>query len=202
VPRTPLGDRRQSEARSALYGYFAARLNGIPTHTFDDFFEELGLAVRQAGALRAQRPFKHHPPRKRRAGRNTHERSPAASQPDAAFREWLLIDELKLDLEVALVRIPGDGTKQTDLIGSLSRVAGVRHIVETQRDRDVWAFVVFDGARRRRELRAQLEELAPRLQWDDVLFETQAPMRLLWRDLAVRAAARERLLATTASGEP
>jgi hypothetical protein len=168
---------------------------------FDAFFDELGLAVRQAGALRAQRPLRHHPERKRRAGRNTRVRSPAAPQPDATFREWLLIDELKLDLEVALVRFPGDGTRQTDLMAALCQVAGVRQIVETQRDRDIWAFVVFDGARRRRDLRARLEELAPRLQWDDVLFETQEPTRLLWRDLAVRTAAREQLLATPTSGE-
>jgi hypothetical protein len=195
MARTPRGTLPQPQARTALFAYFAARLEGVPTGDYDTFFNDLKLAVRQAGALRAMRPLKYQPPAKQRAGRHTKDRRSAATAERAVFRDWLLIEEAKLDLEVALVRFPGDGSAQAELLAALRRVAGVRHIIETQRQRDLLALVVFQGVQRRRELRARLEEIAPRIEWDDVLFETQEPTRLLWKDLARRAAVEEELSA-------
>src|SRR2546423_544042 len=81
------------------------------------------LAAPQAGALRAMRPYKSQPPAKQRAGRHTRDRGSATSAERAVFREWLLIAEAKLDLEVALLRFPGDGSHQADLLAALRRVA-------------------------------------------------------------------------------
>lgn len=117
--------------------------------------------------------------------------SPAAR---GCFREWLLIDELRLSLEVALVRFPGAGSRQGELLAGLAATVGVRHVVETGHRRDVYAFVVFDGVQQRRELRARLEEFTKALEWDDVLFETHEPSIEMWRDLAHRAAETESLL--------
>ena len=195
VARTAVGTRPQRESRTALYAYFAARLAGIPSHAFDAYFKGLGLRVRSDGAKRACRGLKYVPPTKRRAGRSTAKRVGAVELDQAVFRDWLLVHELRLDLEVALVKFPGIGAHQGNLIRVLGQVAGVRHIIETAHVRDVFAIVVFSGPRERRELQARLEEVGERREWDDVLFETQEPTSRMWEDLARRAAATEDLLA-------
>jgi hypothetical protein len=179
-----------------LFAYFAARLTGIPTHGFDAVFNSWGLAVRQDGAVRAASEAKHRSTAKQRPGRKgASSRAPTTTATTiSAFREWLLIDELKLGLEVAIVTFPGDGAQQVELLNALRQTAGVRHIIETQRDRSIMAIVVFADAEHRRHLRAQFEELAERLYWDDVLYETQEPSILMWRDLAHRAATVEGLI--------
>jgi hypothetical protein len=73
----------------------------------------------------------------------------------------------------------------------------VRHLIDTSHTRDVVAFVVFDGSRERRDLRARLEELAERMIWEDILHETHEPAVQTWRHLARVAAASEDLLAST-----
>jgi hypothetical protein len=193
MARTTRGTKRQAESRTALFAYVAAKLAGLPTRLFDDTFKRWGLAVRQDSALRAASPAKSHPATKLRPGRTARSATPARAA-SGSFREWLLVDELRLDLEVALIRFPGGGSRQDELLEGLATTAGVRQVVETARVRDVYAFVVFEGAQRRRELRARLEELAHALEWDDILFETHEPSIEMWRDLAYRAAEAEDLL--------
>lgn len=196
MPRTAVGTRPQPDCRTALYAYFAARLAGIPARSFDEYFEALGLLVRQDGVARAVRGLKYEPSTRLRAGRHTSARVGTVRPEQAAFREWLLIHELRLDLEVAVVRFPGNGARQGDLIRALTDLPGVRHIIETAGVRDVLAIVVFSGPRERRDLQACLEEIAPRREWDDVLFETQEPTVRMWEALARRAAEAEDLLAS------
>jgi hypothetical protein len=193
MARTARGILRQAESRTALFAYFAARMAGYVTHAFDDIFRTWGLPIRGDSALRAASRSKWHPPTKSRPGRKA---AAGATQPEqaASFREWLLVDELRLDLEVALIQFPGRGSRQGDLLDGLRRTAGVRHIIETSRTRDVYAFAVFGGPQGRRELRARLEELATEMTWDDVLWETQEPAVETWRALARDAAEAEGLL--------
>lgn len=186
MPRTPLGLVPQDESRTALFAYFAARLEGVPVAEFEAFFEELGITVGAAAAMRAMRrlrrqsPYKALPGRAPATGMRPHEA--------ATFRDWLLIEELRLDLEVAMVTFPGDGARQTELINALQNVPGVRQLFELQHDRTVCALLLFAGSQHRRDLRSRLEEMAPHLLWDDVIFETHEPALHAWRELARRAA--------------
>jgi hypothetical protein len=195
MARTPLGARPQPHTRTALFSYIAARLSGVPATGFDNFFETLGVAVRSDGAQRAARRVRHQPALKRRAGRATADRDTPTPAEQVAFREWLLIDERRLDLELALVTFPGDGRHQGGLIRALAGTAGVRQVIETAHKRDVIAIVVFSGPEQRRELQASLEELAERRIWDDILFETHEPAINTWRALSRRAAEEEDLAA-------
>jgi hypothetical protein len=196
MARTPRGTRPQGESRTALFAYIAARLAGHPTRAFDGLFQAWGLAVRADSALRAASRTKRRVPARGRPGRKGAGPTAAAhGQAQGIFREWLLVDESKLDLEAALIRFPGTGSRQNELIDGLGRTTGIRHVVETSRARDVYAIAVFAGPQARRELRAQLEELAAELIWEDVLWETQEPAIETWRNLAHRAAEAEGLVA-------
>ena len=117
--------------------------------------------------MRAMRPHRHQSPEKGRAGRKSDTIEIRSSQ-RATFPEWLLIDELALGLEVARVRFPGDGSHQHELLDP-ERTPGVRHIIDTAHTRDVYAVLLFQGPRGRRELRARLEELAEAFFWNDAL---------------------------------
>jgi plasmid stabilization system protein ParE len=142
--------------------------------------------------MRAMRPHRHQSPDKERACRKS-ETIEIRSGQRATFREWLLIDELALGLEVALVRFPGTGSRQHELLEGLERTPGVRHIIDRAHARDVYAVVLFQGARGRRELRARLEELAEAFFWDDVLWESQLPAIASWLSLAKESATRDGL---------
>lgn len=193
MARTPVGTQPQPLTRTALYAYFAAQLAGIPIRSFNDLFDRWGLAIRQDGATRAASLRKQQSPTKVAPGRRPARRQ--TPRLDPVFREWLLIDEPRLGLELALLTFPGDGRRQTDLLEALRQTAGVRQIIETARKRDVVAIVLFAGPRERRDLRARLEEISHQIIWDDVISETHEPAPHTWRALALTAAAEEDLLA-------
>lgn len=192
MARTPLGVRPQPETQAALFAYFAARLSGIPAEGFDAFFQGLGLAVRRNGALRAMRPLRYQPPGKGLPGRKPSR--PRRAGRRAGFRDWILIDESAVDVETALIRFPGTGARQTDLISALRTAVGVRQVFETAHKRDVYAMVLFRGRQERRRLRARLEELAEKIVWDDVLWETHESAIATWCDLARGSAIEEGLI--------
>jgi hypothetical protein len=156
----------------------------------------MGVLVRKDGALRAGSAAKLHPEGKRRPGRATDTSTTASSARSGnIFREWLLIDEQRLDLDVGLVRFTGSGRRQSELLTALRHLPGIRQVIETAYKRDVLAITVTAGAAQRRNLRARLEELATELYWDEVVFETHEPAVDTWRELARQAAADEQLLA-------
>jgi hypothetical protein len=170
----------------------AARFSGLPAKLFDGAFEAWGLAVKGDSAARVAKAERVPVDTKARPGRHGKGTS-AAPSASGSFRDWTLVDELRLGLEIALVRFPGRGSRQDELLRGLSNTSGVRQILETARVRDVYAVLVFDGVHQRRALRARLEELTEDLEWDDVLYETHEPTAAMWRDLARRAAQAEGL---------
>ena len=120
MPRTALGVRPQPETSTALFAYFSARLAGVPAREYDEYFEKLGIQVKGDSAVRAASSAKLASAEKKRPGRSRKEgteRPPSLN----AFRDWLLVDELRLQLSVALVTFPGSGRRQTDLIAALER---------------------------------------------------------------------------------
>jgi len=192
VTRTSRNTLPQAQTRTALFAYLAARLNDVSADDFDRFFISEGLLIRKAAALAAGSSAKHRPQSKKRRGPRT-SKPPPRPPTRPGFREWTLVDELALELDVALVRFPGAGTRQSRLIHALAKLAGVRQIIETARDRDVLAILVCLNARHRRELRAQLEELAEQMVWDEITLESHEPTRGTWRMLAAKMAYEEGL---------
>jgi hypothetical protein len=113
----------------------------------------------------------------------------------ATFREWVWVEESRLDLHTALVRLAGTGRPEDDLKARLGLIPGVRQVIDLATRRDLVVVVVFDGRRDRQRLRAQLEELDRELTWEEVEGETWEPTKQTWRALAKRAAREERLVA-------
>jgi len=195
MARPSVGTVPQATSQTGLFAYIAARLHGSPPRDHSRFFrDELGVAVGRNGAEAAAKPHRFESPHQKRRG------SPAGpiTRRDSALRDWLLIDEQQLGLETALIRFPGDGRKQTQLIGMLDHLPGVRQVVETAPRREIVIVAVFSGARARQELRARLEEVAEQMIWDEILKETHVPSLVTWAALSREAAVRESLLADRA----
>jgi hypothetical protein len=189
VARPPVGTVPQRQSRTALFAYVAGRLAGISLAEQPGFFEaQLGVKIGRDGAEGAAARRRHPQPGKRKRG-------PIASAPqspvqaeDAALFDWLLVEEHKLGLDTALIRFPGVGKRQGELLGALSKVRGVRQILELSRERDIIAVVVFDGRDDRMRLRTELEEFAVAMVWEDIESETHRPAITAWKHLAQRAA--------------
>jgi hypothetical protein len=191
MARPPVGTVRQSSSRTALFAYITARLHGSPPRDHDEFFrQEIGVAIGRDGAERAARPHRFESPRKKTRG------TPAGpvTRVDGALRDWLLVDEQRLGLETALIRFPGDGRKQTELLDILKALPGIRQVVETAPRREIVVIAVFRDAQARRDLRAQLEEVAGRILWEEILEETHTPALATWAALARGAAVTEQLV--------
>src|SRR5690242_1849573 len=156
MARTPLGIRPQPETKTALFAYFAARLKGIPGRQLDEYFDQIGLALRTNGARRAAFAARYRPPLLRSPGRRATSPSPDRKPAGTKFRDWLLIDELGLGLDLHLVRFPGDGRPQHELLRRLEELPGVRQIIDTGTDRTVYAVVTTNGPVHRRSVRAAL----------------------------------------------
>lgn len=176
MPRPPDGITAKDQSRTALFAYIAARLHGRQAKADEDrFFREHKLNVSSAAAQKAAR-----------RSRDQHGAS--------LMTKWLLIDEPRLDLDVALLRFAGDGRRQSGLVETLASLAGLRQVIEIAGTFDVLAIAVFDGRIERRHLQARVQEITgldPA--WFDVERETWAPSRATWSGLAVRAAEQDQL---------
>ena len=158
----------------------------MPSSRRDAAFKDvLQIETSHMRAERAAAPLRYASLHKRRRGPRT-----SAQQPKGlgVLRDWLLIDWSQLGLERALVRFPGEGRAQSDLIRQLGRVEGVCHIIECAHSGDVYALIVYGDHQEARELRAQLREFAGRMIWDTVISETQVPTIRAILGLARRAA--------------
>lgn len=191
MARTPVGKVNKDVSRTALYAYIAARLHGVRTADQDQFFRtQLGVLVGQKSAARAATRVRGSS----RSGEGRGRPAKRGRRRKHVLRDWLLVDENELGLELALVRFPGSGRRQKELVEALGKLVGVRQIIETERSGDVLAIVMFSGLDVRRDLRARLEELSDRLFWDNVLSESHQPALATWRALATKAAVAEHLL--------
>src|SRR5947207_2841916 len=143
MARPPVGAVAQAESRGALFAFITARLYGSPTREHDAFFrDELGIRVSRSGAETAARPYRLTSPRKRPRG--TARSEPSRREP--ILRDWLLVDERRLNLETVLLRFPGDGRRQSALLAMLDDVPGIRQVIETASRREVVAIAVVRDA--------------------------------------------------------
>ncbi|HAL27646.1 MAG TPA: hypothetical protein DCP25_13065 [Chloroflexi bacterium] len=191
MPRHSVGGVAQSNSRTALFAYIAARLHGCPVRGHDAFFsDELGVIASRTGAEKAARPYRDVSERK--LPRGTAAVGPTRREP--VLRDWLLIDEQRLDLETVLLRFPGDGRRQSDLLAMLNHLPGIRQVIETASRREVVAIAVFRDAQTKRRLRAALEEVAEHIIWEEVLTESHEPALRTWQVLTRAEAADENRL--------
>jgi hypothetical protein len=103
------------------------------------------------------------------------------------------VDVIRLGLELSLVRFPGDGQRQAELLSFLKGLPGVVRVIETAHARDLVALLVTSDASSRRALRARIEEFSRRAIWDEVTLDSHDPEPATWRTLVQAAAALEGL---------
>ena len=195
VGRPRVGKVRKDESETAVRAYVASRLAARPDQAFltEDLRVALNTtAVRRAGGARHWRPPGYKPPG-RVAPSHAAPHQPASPK---AFRDWLAVDGVTLNLGVGLVTIAvASGRSQRDVYRRLCLLAGVVHVFAAGdgTDRRVFAVVLTDGESDRRRLRAELDELADDWRWDDVDQETVEPALGTWIHLVRQAADREAL---------
>lgn len=196
MARPPVGTVAQSESRTALFAYVACRLAGVAVADQAAFYATvLRVKIGRTSAEEAAKRRRHEQPGRRRRG-------PASADPpapvlpeNAALRGWLLVEEHKLNLSTAMIRFPGAGARQGELLRDLARVRGVRQLFELSERADVIAIVIYDGEEDRQRLRAELGELVDSMIWEGVESESHSPAADTWQHLAQRAASSEDLLA-------
>jgi hypothetical protein len=188
----------QARSRTAIFAFVAARLADIPRAEFAEFCRnELGVGLGAAALHAAGKRRRHPAPRKAprgpkpRPGDEPAEASPPTE--DRAFRDWLMVEEHKLGLDTALVRLEGDERPPTELLENLARIPGVRQVIDLAQRRDVLIVVIFNGRHDRQRLRGQLEELDRNMLWEDIEHESWWPAMDTWKSLAQRAAEEEML---------
>jgi hypothetical protein len=193
VARPPDGKVARGESRTALLAHVAASLHGVPNARYDEFFQRHGVTVGASGALTAASARTHQNPSKGQRGPR-----PAKGKPrretrpsNPALREWLLAEEDRLDLDVALVRAD-DPTNE--VCARLEQVVGVRQVLSTvgeRGERETMAVLIFDGVRDRRRLQREVRAIAPQALWREVESESFLPARNTWIALMQSAAAEE-----------
>jgi len=193
MARPPVGNVPQAQSRTALFAYIAGKLAGVPVAGLAAFYtNELRVNIGREGAEHAAAARRHAVPGKRRRGPTPATTEPPPRPEDAALREWLLVEEHKLDLFTALVRVRGiDGETPGDLLKRVQEIRGVRQVFELSEHWEIVTVVVYEGRLDRERLKTELQELAIVQSFEDIGTETHQPALATWKYLARRAAAAE-----------
>jgi hypothetical protein len=186
LPKASDGKVPKLQSETALHAFVCIKLRGKPEKAQSEYLNE-ELEVSMSGAVARQVGAKHTwiPPK----------RAPGDKRPareDEALRSWLQIDEPKLGYKRALVQFPGEGAKQVDLLAALKRMGGVRQVIETREQRDIFVVVLF-SPEEEDMLLARLEELG-RCRWNGISDEDHSPTLRTWETFLKRKARREGLL--------
>lgn len=203
------GIARKDRSRTALFAFITARLHDVAAGDGErELFAAIGVNVSPSAAGKAATAVRSPP------GEDAHGEASDAGQsaaddsgPDVsappALRKWLILDEPRLDLDVALLRFDGKGERHRALVSALTSIAGIRQVIEVAGSFEVIAIAVFDGAQARLHLKSLVQErtgLDPA--WFDVESESWAGSLPTWRALTRRAAQSDGLAKTPMGSRP
>lgn len=194
--------RATSQRRALIYGWIAAKFQGLPDRALPDFFRDELRVKGPASADTIGRELQ------RVRGRNEHKLTSRSAEPDkadpagtedapsasqAVWTDWLRVREDRLGLRKVLIRIPNDGFPLPGLFEALERTQGVRSIIETKEDREILAVALLRSGEDDEELRARIAEHVPdrAVRLHVVLRESDEPTGLTWHGIAEREAATE-----------
>jgi hypothetical protein len=175
----------QARSRSAVLGYLAAAAEGLPLDrpTVAAWFERQGLAIRERGLRDALKL------RLRRYG----DSEPASDPMERAWvRETVECEATKLDLDLAILLIPRPEDR-AHIISVLRQTERVTLVYEGY-EGDLFALVVYDGARERQRIQTLIEEHVPDLRWTVIRNVDRSLAQRTWLSLASKVASEEGLL--------
>jgi hypothetical protein len=199
VGRPPAGNVAKEQSATARRAYVAARLE----QQYDQsFIDGLGVSLSRAALSRAGTALLWHRPGYKPRGRHAGEpRKAQLSPPHAeptAFRDWLAVDLLRLDLHVELLTVSFE-SKSAQAHGA-KRLKAIPGVVQLMRvtaagnERSVVAVALSDDDDDRQRLHEAVAGIGASREWHRVESETVEPAVATWRHLAQIAARREGLL--------
>ncbi len=161
----------QDRSLTAVAAFLASRLSGVCARNRTRWLAETRLAI----------------------GRNGLER--AGTYAKAAWRPWLIVDELALNLglEKAVVVFPGSGRARPNLLEALRQTRAVRQILVMRSRRDVIAVLVFPSVDKE-TLFMKIELAGEPFVWEELLEDDRIVEAEMWFALMRRAAEQEALL--------
>lgn len=187
--RGSLPAKRTHHPRFLRYAWVASRFHGLPARELPAFLQdEIKVEpVSEDTVENAMEGLKGSGPKRKRGGG-----PPPAANPDAVvWPDWLRVDEIKLGLRKALIRIPNDGWPVDDLVDALRSMSGLRQIMVTKEDREIFAVLLYRNEDEADNLRARIEEHAGpnlRVRMHEIDYETDEPTKQTWLEIARREA--------------
>jgi hypothetical protein len=187
----PKSDRivTNSDRRPSVYGWIAGRLHEVKTNGPDlsEWIKaQVGHEVSTSTLYRLLAVARRDSPPQgpdtvRRARRDPRE---------PLVKDWFLVDEHALELQLILYRLPNDGMPQPDLLTALDTLKGIRQVIEATSVREVFVVAIVQNMDEARDLRARIEEIAPgrSVVMDTIESESWSASPLTWLDLAQKAA--------------
>jgi hypothetical protein len=109
----------------------------------------------------------------------------------AVWTDWLRVDEHRLGLRKVLIRIPNDGFELPGVVAELERMPGIRQVIETKEQREIFAVGLVRTEEEEEDLRARVLEHVPAhpVSVSVIRRESHAPTALTWLRLAHNEAA-------------
>jgi hypothetical protein len=185
--------RSPKRTRVARWGWIAGKYAGYPNRSIPDFlqtFVDSSLDLSDDVLEQEVRPVRATAAHKLARGPN---RGPVADAPEnpLIWSDWLRLDEVGLGLHKLLIRIPNDGLPLDDLVAYLRELPGIRQVIETQEDNEVFAVALCRNEAEKQDLRALIRERAPAgvsVRMHVIRLEDQSPAIRTWLELARREA--------------
>lgn len=183
----------RSRTRFYRYAWLAAKYEGQPGRGIPEFFRRhFGVDVSEDTVDNEVRPVRQPSKLKKPRGpRGVPSRPPQATPEPMIWTDWLLADEHALGLKKLLLRIPNDGQDLDHLVTALTSMPGIRQVVQTKEDQEVFAIAILRTDAEEENLRARVHEHAPghRIRVHSIRYESHDPTPTTWLWIAKNEAA-------------
>ncbi len=183
------------------FGWLAMKFEGRPGREVPDYFRRMfGVEVSEDTVERAVDGIRAQNRRKKPRGGSAWGEAawpevaasgakPATGQASvdvAVWTDWLRVDEHRLGVRKVLIRIPNDGFELPGLMAELERMPGIRQVIETKEQREIFAIGLVRTEGEEEDLRARvLEHVHARpVSVSVIRRESHAPTALTWLRLA------------------
>jgi hypothetical protein len=163
----------------------------VPTYFRDRFGVDVSedTVERALDGIRAQNKKK-----KPRGGSAQQDAAHTEVEPDAdreppgiaVWTDWLRLDEHRLGVRKVLVRIANDGFELSGVVAEMESMPGIRQVIETKEQREIFAVALLRTEEEEDDLRARLLEhvRGHPVSVSVIHRESHAPTALTWLRLA------------------
>jgi hypothetical protein len=193
-PQEPVKPQAPIDERLVRYAWVAARLSGVATSKggFEEWSERCFGRRLTDDHVRAYVTPLTPPTRKGRPRKHAGE-APKREGPTPALREWLAVDEQRLELLSVMFELPNrDFVPRSELFERLEKLPGIKQVIEIKEDGDIVALGLVRNMSEADDLKALVqEEVAGQgVRMRLIARESHAAAPATWLELTKRQAAR------------